>query len=149
MMKTSALLSVAMVTLTVPWGCSSKIDSFRGRWQSTLAADIVGTDKILIRNGDMNAGREPVYFTIVDPKEVQQFLANIVVDEDRSKLSCACLGWKAVEFYRGDALLARLGACSAGHFKYSKWPCDAILQEASYKFLQDKYFGTLPGKEGR
>jgi hypothetical protein len=116
---------------------------FAGKWESTLRDLVQGCDRIVIRRGNLQKGGDPIYFTISDTAEVEEFIRNIQVDESESDGSCECSGREAVEFYQGSRLLARMASCGAWRFKFALWPCDGRLKRENGEVLWQKYYKTI------
>ena len=82
---------------------------------------------------------QAVFFETTNSREIEQFLGNIEIDEERSGGVYRFEGHPILEFYEGDRFLLSL-ACIRGvalRWEDGPWPGDAALTDQSASFIRN------------
>lgn len=109
-------------------------------------------DRIILRDAGQDATEEhPILAEITDPSEVQMVRSNLKFKSPSSGMACACYGFPAIEWYRGDRQLAVVSVQHREALRWRGWRGDADLTPASSAWLGrwlDSYgVGELPSDE--
>lgn len=110
------IAAIAIAVLGGVWWASAG-----GDWKVDLEAAVGQADRVVVaRFSEMNPKeKEPGGLDITDRATVRDLLDAIQIDEANSGPPCKCTGQTAIEFYRGDKLLAAL---ALAHGDRLKWP---------------------------
>lgn len=104
----------------------------RSGWKSQFVEVVKGADRIRVRSGG-TCHRDPSQEkTLFEVEGVQDFLARLEIQEDRSGFHCRCCGEPSFEFYSGETLVAVLGFHHGDAVRWpDEWPGDAALTRRS------------------
>ncbi len=82
---------------------------------------IKGADRIVVRDGGdiccvsaQETLKQPVYFTVIDPNEIQKVFDNLSFKEGTIGNNCMCCGYPGIDWYKKDKRIC-LTACKHGN----------------------------------
>ena len=111
----------------------------RHRWGASMQVALKPATRLRIRSGGTchrELEAEKTLFETKAANEIQQLLAGIQINEEKSGFHCMCCGNPSLEFYDGDQLIATLGFHHGMGLRWpGGWPGDAALTPQSVDFL--------------
>ena len=100
---------------------------------------IAGADRVVIRDGGFGCctvpERDPVLLVLTDPQEIADFRALFKFEDKGANGSCMCCGHPGIDWWKGDALVARTAVQHLQGVRWKGFYGDASLVPESRKSL--------------
>ncbi len=137
-LKALALYGLTVFVLAFAFWCFEPEPDWL--YTGQLHAMIADADRIVVRDEGHHRDSEAadacaVLFETQDAKEVEAVRENLEFEEGQRAVSCACLSYPVIEWYRGDAQLALVSLQHGQAIRWDGAAGDAELTDESGKWL--------------
>lgn len=119
---------------------AARAETASADWNSQLQKAASGATRLRVRSGGVchrDPKQEKTLFDSNKPKEIEEFVQGIKINESESGFHCMCCGEPTIEIYKGGELAVVLGYHHGRSLRWADgpWSGDGLLTEQSSDFM--------------